>query len=111
MKVGEAPVPSEAVDELLAWIERHGFGSVWVEHALASIDRDAEDEAALFLSLTLRDPGKGKATWPLRDVLALRRGVLEKASELGLTTPVYVRLNPTTEAPQDDDETATQTGT
>ncbi len=109
MFVVRGPELEDSIQALIKWVSERQFGSVRIENALASVDRDAEDEVALFLTLTLSDP-VGKETWPIQDVLALRRGVLEKATELALTTPVYVRLTPATDAPQEDDA-ASRTGT
>jgi hypothetical protein len=100
---------SDAIRGLIEWVSDRQFGSVTVQKAFASVDRDAEDEVALFLTLTLSDP-VDQPTWPIQDVLALRHGVLERASELQLTTPVYVRLTPSTDTPQADDR-APRTGT
>lgn len=99
----------DAIQSLIRWISGRKFGSVSVRSGLATIDRDAEDEVALFLTLTVSDP-VGGATWPIQDVLSLRRGVLARARELQLSTPVYVRLNPVTDVPQEDD-TKRGTGT
>lgn len=58
------------------------------------------------MEVVLADPPEGGETWPLDDVLSLRRAVLTRSGELGIEAPVYVELSPQTEAPQEDDEPA-----
>ena len=99
--MADAAPSDHVLDQLLAWVQGQTFGSATVQQALGATDRDADEEIALFLTLTLSDPAA--ETWPIDDVLDLRRAVLGKAHELGLTTPIYVRLIPATDAPQADD--------
>lgn len=78
------------------------FGATRIVEARAVVGLDDEDEVATYLDLTLSDP-RGD-TWPVQDVVALRRKVLSVATDIGLDAPLYVRLRPSTDAPQEDDE-------
>lgn len=80
------------------------YGTIGVTTAVAEVDRDDEDELAVFLVLTLTDPVGD--TWPYEDVLALRRAVITRAEAIGIETSLYVRLRPATDLPQEDDEPA-----
>lgn len=91
---------------LAGWLGGKTFGSVTVLASKATIATDLEEEPAVFLDLTVSDPAPNTDTWPIEDVLALRRAVLRKASELQLAMRIYVRLSPATDAPQEDDTPA-----
>lgn len=88
----------QVAEELLGTL----FGSTKVLRAESFLDRDEEDELATYLDLVLDDPKD--ETWPLEDVLKLRRAVIDIARRIDLETPIYVRLSPETNAPQEDDE-------
>lgn len=83
-------------------LQGESFGGIRVKTARSFVSRDDEDELATYLDLVLNDPAGD--TWPLEEVLELRRTALRIAGEVGLDTPVYVRLSPETDAPQEDDE-------
>lgn len=89
-------------EEVAERLEGESFGSTRVERARSTVDRDDEDELATYLDLVLNDPAGD--TWPLEEILELRRTALRVAGEVGLDTPVYVRLSPETDVPQEDDE-------
>ena len=80
------------------------FGQTRVAGSGARIDRDSEDESAVFLFLTLSDPVPAEKTWPHDDVLELRRAVLDEATRLGIEMNIYVHLTPQTDQPQDDEQ-------
>jgi hypothetical protein len=63
---------------------------------------DEDDEEVTYLDLVLADPS-GDA-WPLEDVLQLRRAILEVATAFALDSPLYVRLSPQSNPPQQDDD-------
>jgi hypothetical protein len=80
------------------------FGQTRILSSGANLDRDAEDETAVFLFLTLSDPVQAEKTWPHDDVLQLRRAVLDEAGRLGLELNIYIHLAPETDLPQEDDD-------
>jgi len=91
---------------LAGWLSGKKFGSITVLMTNSTIGSDSEDEPAVFLDLTLSDPEPNTDTWPIEDVLTLRRQVLRKAAELQLGMRIYVRFSPATDAPQEDDTPA-----
>ena len=98
-----------AIRELIEAVNGKVFGSVTVQQVMASIDRDSEDDVALFLALQLSDPVGD--TWPTEDVLTLRRAVLEVAQRLELDVPLYLRLTPATDLPQQEEDGELDFGT
>jgi len=89
-------------NQLAAALTGRTFGATRVLDAEARVDRDSEDEDAIFLHLKLSDPAN--ETWPREDMLVLRRAVLESASKTGVELKIYVRTSPATDRPQADDE-------
>lgn len=89
---------------LRTWLRGKRYGPVEVLDVTPSVEPDSDGVPAIFLGVVLSDPPEGSETWPLEHVLSLRRAVLEHAGELGLDAPVYVKISPETEAPQEDDE-------
>jgi hypothetical protein len=77
------------------------FGSTRVVAAIASVGRDADDDPATWLDLVLTDP-RGE-TWPLEDMVALRREMVEVAAEADIDTVLYVRVKPLSDDVQEDE--------
>jgi hypothetical protein len=100
----------DAAEQLAQWVRGQRFGPVEVVHATQRVEADADDVPAIFLVLVLNDPPDGSETWPLEDVLSLRRSVLNQARELGIEAPVYVELSPETEPDQEPDQEEDEAG-
>lgn len=88
--------------DLAEWLRGQRFGEVLVRDVTSEIVVDADGDAAVALVAVVADPRAD--TWPLDDVMSLRRAVREQANERALWLNVYVTLQPTTEDQQEDDE-------
>lgn len=93
-------------EKLASGLSGISCGSVEVRRAQAIFHEGPDDESALFLILTLSDPHGD--TWPVNDLLALRRKVRHDARQLRLPVPIYLELEPETDAAQADDEPANE---
>ncbi len=69
-------------------------GSVKVHSLRVEAGPDPDDEQALFVTLVLEPPAPGQVTWPIDDVLRLRREVLSIVRKSDLEVSVYVTLTP-----------------
>lgn len=70
-------------------------------------DEDADGNLALFIDVTLPDPNPDEETWPVEDLFRMDREVRDKALELGVAYPWYLRPRPATDDAADTDETGT----
>jgi hypothetical protein len=91
--------------ELQHWLETQKFVAGRVPQRV-EIRRevDADERPAWFFVVTLDDPPEDQGTWPLDTTMELRRNVWDKALELGLPWPWYIRLRPEHDDPVDDDD-------
>lgn len=78
------------------------FGTTLILRVEPHIDFDSDDQQTIFLTVVLSDPVGD--TWPLDDVLGIRREVFSQARANRLGLPVHVRLVPKTDPPQEDDD-------
>lgn len=92
---------SDTAAELADHIRGAQFGDTLVRDASATIERDSEEDLAVFLDLTLSDPSE--STWPREDITNLRRRIFELVRTTDVELTVYVRLSPSTDEPQEDD--------
>jgi hypothetical protein len=64
-------------DRLSDELKEHQAGKTEVRNASVRFEEDASGHEALYIVLTLANPVRGQATWPVDDLWALRRDVLE----------------------------------
>jgi len=69
-------------DRLSDELRAHQAGKTEVRDAKVRFEVDASGEEALYVVLTLANPTRGQATWPIDDLWALRRHVLEIKTRL-----------------------------
>jgi hypothetical protein len=77
-------------------------GGADVRDVSVDVSEDRDGVTSVYLSAVLADPPPGADTWPLEDIVPLRRAVRARANELGLEAPVYLLLKPASDPPQDD---------
>lgn len=85
-------------------VESQTFGSTTVRQVRTVPGEDADGNDALFVTLVLSDPSD--ATWPMEDVLEIRRRVRALAE---MSTPgvrYYVAIKEEHEGPQVDEDDA-----
>lgn len=80
------------------------FGETQVVGVRATRAQEEGGEWVIYLDVTLSDPPKERGTWPLEDVLALRRlaAGIAAAQEGGVM--VYVRVAPATDTTEEGEE-------
>lgn len=92
-------------DRLPDALRQHQAGRTRVLDAKVRFEEDASGDEALYIILTLANPARGQATWPVDDLWALRRDVLEIKTRLenehkeALNFPWFVVFEP--EKPSD----------
>jgi hypothetical protein len=64
-------------DRLSNELKEHQAGRTEVRNASVRFEEDASGQEALYIVLTLANPTRGQATWPVDDLWALRRDVLD----------------------------------
>jgi hypothetical protein len=69
-------------DRLSNELKEHQAGKTAVRDAKVRFEEDASGNEALYIILTLANPARGQATWPIDDLWALRRDVLEVKTRL-----------------------------
>ncbi|HLH14145.1 MAG TPA: hypothetical protein VKV16_05100 [Solirubrobacteraceae bacterium] len=69
-------------DRLPDELREHQAGKTEVRDAKVRFEQDASGQEALYIVLTLANPSRGQATWPIDDLWALRRDVLEIKTRL-----------------------------
>ena len=78
------------------------FGSLRVRRAHVFFhEGSTEDQSALFLVVTLSDPKSD--TWPVEDLMKLRRQLRHDSRQLNVPVPIFIELEPETDAVQADD--------
>ena len=77
------------------------FGTVEVAKAWVTTGLDADGDRATFLDLVLKNPVGD--TWPVEDMLELRRAVASAASRADLESVLYVRVSPEADDVQEDE--------
>ena len=91
-----------AGQELAAVVKEWDTDEVDVVAVEYDIAEDRDGVPSVYLSVVLSDPPAGADTWPLDDLLSLRRAVRAKANAMGLEAPFYLWFTPETDPPQDD---------
>jgi hypothetical protein len=69
-------------DRLPDELRDHQAGKTEVRDAKVRFEEDASGTEALYVVLTLANPTRGQATWPIDDLWALRRDVLAVKTRL-----------------------------
>lgn len=100
--VGVAATVECRGEQVAELVENRAYGATKVLRARSFLGMDEEDQQVTYLDLVLNDPPG--ATWPLDDLNVLRRSLVDFARQVELDTPLYVRIYPETDAPQEDDE-------
>jgi hypothetical protein len=95
-------VLERSAEKMTTVLDAKKFGQIEVTEVRYEVARDSEDSLAITLFLTLKDP-QGDS-WPFSDVLKLRHEIWREADEIGLMVPIYLRLRPETDSPQEDDD-------
>lgn len=94
----------EAAGEMLAELVREWrSGEVEVLDVTVDVSEDRDGVPSVNLTAVLTDPSAGADTWPIENLLPLRREVRARANGMGLEAPVYLWFKPTSDPPQDDD--------
>lgn len=93
----------EAGTELASSLNGRRSGSVEVLDVVVDVGEDRDGVPAVNLTAVLTDPVPGSDTWPLDNLLPLRRDIRTLANEIGLEAPVYLWFKPESDPPQDDD--------
>lgn len=79
------------------------IGRTYVRSTSVHLGAGSEPDDSLVVEVVLSDPSGD--TWPLDDVRAIYRVVSEVVVETaGGNQPVYIRVSPETETPQDGEE-------
>ena len=87
-------------DRLPDALRKHQAGRTEVRNATVRFEEDASGQEALYVVLTLANPVRGQATWPVGDLWALRRDVLDIKDRLevehgeALDMPWFVVFEP-----------------
>lgn len=92
----------EAGAELADLLRGRESGPVRVIDVAVEVSEDRDGVPAVNLRVRLSDPPATAETWPLEDLLPLRRDVRAHANEMGLEAPVYLWFKPESDPPQDD---------
>lgn len=92
-----------AGQELAALVREWRSGAVDVLNVTVDVSEDRDGILSVNLSAVLTDPSAGADTWPLENLLPLRRAVRARANEMGLEAPVYLWFKPASDPPQDGD--------
>lgn len=95
--------PEEALRE---WLARETFGSLHALDVRVTRDLDADEREAWFFDVVLPNPGEGEDTWPVEDINRVHLATRDKALELGLDWPWYVRFRPQTEGASEEPDDA-----
>jgi hypothetical protein len=95
-------VLERGADEMKTALDAAKYGQVEVTGITAKVTRDSEDALSIILYVTLKDPAG--ESWPFSDVLKLRHEVWRQADRIGLQVPVFIRLRPEHDQPQEDDD-------
>lgn len=91
-----------AGQELASVIKGWSSGGVEVRDVHYDIAEDRDGIPSINLTVVLADPPAGTDTWPLEEILPLRRVVRSRANEMDLEAPFYLWFLPQTDPPQDD---------
>jgi hypothetical protein len=100
-QVTEVDHPEEV---LRAWLEDQTFGSLHALEVRVSRDLDADDRAAWFFDVVLPDPPEDLGTWPVNDINDFHRRTRDKALEIGLDWPWYLRFRPQHDPDEDPNQ-------
>lgn len=87
----EVDAPQEVVKR---WLAGQSVGGRPVLAVTVTRASDAEDRPAWFFELTLPNPAPGEATWSAADLESLQNGARERAFEVGLDWPWFLRFRP-----------------
>ena len=90
----------------LAWRDQavgRRFGAIFVEAANLRWESAINGDAATVLDLILSPPADGAETWPIDDILDMRRALYADARRLGVDPPWFT---PVLSADELDDEPA-----
>jgi hypothetical protein len=96
-------------DRLPDALREHQAGTTEVRRAAVRFDEDSSGAEALYVILTLANPTQGQETWPVDDLWALRRDVLEVKDRLeaehdeAIDMPWYVVFKPEKPAELEDE--------
>lgn len=80
------------------------FGETQVVNVRVTRAQEESGEWAIYLDVILSDPPGDRGTWPVEDVLSLRRYAVELAAAQEDDVMVYVRVAPTTDTTQEGEE-------
>jgi len=97
-----APAANDLAELLRQWLAEQTFGSLHPIEVTVSRDLDSDDREAWFFVVLLPDPPKGKDTWPVDEINKLLLATRDKALEIGLDWPWYVRFRPETDEPPEE---------
>lgn len=93
---------------LADWAKTLRVGSIQVVDATATIGVDVNGQEAVFLELVLADPAD--ETWPIEDVLELRRLVNERARVDLHAEAWHIGLQPVSDDAVEDEDTGDVVG-
>lgn len=91
-------------EELRTWLEQQPVGTLRPIEVSVTRAQDADDRDAWFFRVVLPDPSEGQDTWPAEDIDNLQRKTRDRALELGLAWPWYVRFEPESDEPPEEPE-------
>jgi hypothetical protein len=93
-------------DVLREWLATATFGTLHAVDVHVTRDLDADQRDAWFFDVVLPDPSDDEDTWPVEDLTGMHLAMRDKALELGLAWPWYLRFRPETEVtPEEPDDT------
>lgn len=84
----------DPAEVLRTWLTEQQVGSDRPVLVVVRRDADSDDREAWFFEIVLTDPAIGDDTWAPEDLNRLQRGARDRALELGLTWPWYLRFRP-----------------
>lgn len=87
-----------AAERLRRWLLAQSFAELRPLDVSLELSFSPLGEDTLFVDVVLRTPPRGE-TWPIGELLDMRRAVRDEALELGLDWPWHVRVRPQTEEP------------
>lgn len=97
-----------AAEALRAWLLNQEFLGLAPVDVELRIEEDLRDEQMLIILVTLPTPDPGD-TWSINATRRMSLAVRDKALDLGLAWPWYVRLRPEHEEPVADEDREEQT--
>jgi hypothetical protein len=94
----------DAAERVRAWLADQTFGSLHPRTVELGRAEDSTGELAWYFDVVLPDPDPGEGTWPVAQLEEIDRATRDRALELGVPWPWYVRVRPETDEQQVDED-------